>query len=137
MFQTRVAYLARSANFQTEKAFDTDYPVDHVHGARKTNHEDDEQQVNISSIISIDDWDLNTHGFCIIKAETSLRCNDIFLDQEAYAQRDSRVQAHKTYWYEIEALLHEKFPCYSRIDGYDCTVIALFFAVVTQADQMD
>lgn len=134
MFQTQMAYLARSKVFEIEKAFDTDYPVDHVPGARKTNHENDTRQVDVSNITDMNHWDLDTHGFCILKAQTSPQCNETFMDREAYAQKDLRERSHKDYWYEIEALLHKKFPCYSRIDGYDCTVISTLYLDANQAD---
>lgn len=134
MFQTQMAYLARSKIFEIEKAFDTDYPVDHVPGARKTNHENDTRQVDVNNMTDMNHWDLDTHGFCILKAQTSPRCNDTFMDREAYAQKDLREMSHKDYWTEIEALLHNKFPCYSRIDGYDCTVISTFYLDANQAD---
>jgi hypothetical protein len=135
MFQTMIPYLARSKVFETEKAFDTDYPVDHVPGARRTNHEDDTRQAHIRNVTNMEDWSLNTHGFCVFKAQTSSQTDGVFMDQEAYAQRGTREQAHKEYWYEIEALLHEKFPEYSRIDGYDCTVTAHFYFIIARTDQ--
>jgi hypothetical protein len=127
MFQTKIPYLARSTIFETEKAFDTDYPVDHVPGARRTNHEDDTRHIHITNITNMENWDLNTHGFCILKAQTSSQTNSIFMDQEAYAEISTQEKVHQKYWYEIEALLHEKFPEYSRIDGYDCTVMTHFY----------
>ncbi|CAN9409405.1 unnamed protein product [Alternaria alternata] len=78
-----MAYLARSKVFEIEKAFDTDYPVDHVPGARKTNHENDTRQVDVSNITDMNHWDLDTHGFCILKAQTSPQCNETFMDREA------------------------------------------------------
>jgi hypothetical protein len=122
MFQTQMFYSARSEIFTTEKAFQTDYSVDHVPGARGTNHENDVQEVTVSQITNLDQWDLDTHGFCIIKAETSLRSKDAFSRKEAFEGPGAREEAEKKYWYKIEAILHEKFPEYSRIENYNCTV---------------
>jgi hypothetical protein len=93
IFQTKILYVARSTDFETEKAFDTNCPVDHVPKARPANHEDDTLQFQIRNITSMEEWDLNTHGFCILKAQTSSQTNSIFMDQEAYAQRITRENA--------------------------------------------
>lgn len=113
MFETKISYLARSAHFETEKAFDTDFPVDHVPSGRRTNHKNDTQSVKIQDITYPGNWDLNIHGFCILNGATSLKAEDAFT-------RKTEVQ--QSYWYEIEALLHDKFPEYTRIECYDCTV---------------
>lgn len=111
--ETIISYLARDAIFEKEKAFDTDFPVDYLEGVRATNHTSDERTVLINEIKEPDKWDLNVHGFCVVKAETSLDPHDAFV-------RKSEVQSD--YWYQIEALLHAKFPHYSRIESYDYTV---------------
>lgn len=123
MFQTEMHYLARSEVFKVERAFDTDYSVDHIPGARRTNHENDAKEVTVTEITDPSIWNLNEHGFCIIKAETSLRFDNAFSRKSAFESADVREEAEKKYWYEIETILHEKFPEYSRIENYDCTVI--------------
>lgn len=112
-----MAYLAQSTIFETEKAFDTDFPVDHIPSARKTNHENDIRTINIYEVKDPKQWDLNVHGFCILQAETHLSSYDAFKNKE---------EAQKSYWYEIEALIHEHFPEYTRIESYDCTVWMYF-----------
>lgn len=109
--ETKIPYLARSPIFQTEKAFDTDFPVDDVISARKTNHETDERAVKVHD--DTKHWDLDVHGFCVLKAHTHLDPHNVFTSKE-------KVQ--KAYWYQIEALLHREFPEYTRIESYDCTV---------------
>ncbi|OBT61250.1 hypothetical protein VE03_09670 [Pseudogymnoascus sp. 23342-1-I1] len=108
-----MSYLARTLLFETEKAFDTDFPVDNINGARRTNHETDERVVKLHEVKDPGYWDLNVHGFCILNAKTHLDPHDAFTKKK---------EVQKAYWYEIEALLHEKFPEYSRIESYDCTV---------------
>ncbi len=90
--ETRIKYMARSPIHQTEKAFSTDFPVDHVEGARSTNLVADDRPVTVHPIQDPEHWDLDTHGFCIIKAE-------VHLDLD-------RVDAHRkeveiSFWYGI------------------------------------
>ncbi|KAJ6010020.1 hypothetical protein N7522_005036 [Penicillium canescens] len=110
---TTIAYLARDKIFGKEKAFDTDFPVSHVPGARRTNHTTEEKWVKVHEITEPHDWDLNTHGFCVVRAETHLNPQDIWT-------RKKEIQ--KSYWVQIERLLEERFPEYSRIESYDLTI---------------
>lgn len=114
--QTSISYLAQDPIFDREKPFDTDVPVDHIARARASNHRNDERDVTVFPVTDPAEWDLERHGFCFIKAKTGLKAEDALT-------RKREVQ--KDYWYEIEALLHEHFPQYSRIEGYDCTVRCL------------
>ena len=111
--ETSISYLAQHPIFDIEKPFDTDVPVEHIPGARASNHRNDQRDVTVYPITNPKDWDLEKHGFCFIRAKTNLTADDAF-------QRKREVQ--KDYWYELEALLHENFPEYSRIECYDCTV---------------
>ncbi|KAK2595622.1 hypothetical protein QQS21_006669 [Conoideocrella luteorostrata] len=110
---TYIRYISRSPVFEVEKAFTTDFPVDHVKGARQTNQEEDVRPVRINTIDSPGKWKLDEHGFCFIKAETRLR---------AYEAINQREKVQKSYWREIEAILHRNFPRYSRIESFDFTV---------------
>ena len=69
--------------------------------------------VKLHEITDTTHWDLNVHGFCILKAKTHLDPQEVLLRKK---------DLQKACWYEIEALLHEKFPEYTRIESYDCTV---------------
>ncbi|GAW14059.1 hypothetical protein ANO14919_034510 [Xylariales sp. No.14919] len=113
MMRTSISYLAQDPIFDSEKPFDTDVPVDHIAHARASNHSNDEREVTIFPVTDPSTWDLDKHGFCFIKARTDLKAEDALT-------RKREVQ--KDYWYEIEAILHEHFPQYSRIECYDCTV---------------
>lgn len=119
--QTSISYLAQDPIFDKEKPFDTDVPVDHIPGARASNHSNDERDVTVIPITDPAEWDLEKHGFCFMKAKTGLKAEDA-LTRKKEVQQD--------YWYEIEALLHEKFPFYSRIECYDCTVSFFSFEVL-------
>lgn len=111
--ETSISYLARDPIFEVEKPFDTDVSVEHIPNARASNHENDEQSVTVHPITDPSKWKLDAHEFCLVKAKTSLTAEDALT-------RKREVQ--KDYWYEIEAILHEEFPEYSRIECYDCTV---------------
>lgn len=107
-------YLARSPVFETEKAFSTDFPVDHVPGARRTNHTIEAREVNITAITDNNTWSLDKHGFCMIRAKTNLDADEVYSPQ-------GREKVQDAYWYDIEAILHEHFPQYSRIECFDLT----------------
>jgi hypothetical protein len=111
--ETSISYLAQDLIFDIEKPFDTDVPVDHTPGARASNHRNDERAVTVYAITDPSEWDLEKHGFGFIKAKTGLKAEDALT-------RKREVQ--EEYWYEIEALLYENYPQYSRIECYDCTV---------------
>lgn len=115
--ETGISYLARTPILETEKAFDTDFPVNDVSDARATNHMTEERIVKVNEVVDPKHWDLNVHGFCILNEETHLDPHDAFT-------RKREVQ--KAYWYEIEAILHKHFPEYTRIESYDCTVCDTF-----------
>ncbi|KAL6409840.1 hypothetical protein AUP68_06238 [Ilyonectria robusta] len=114
--ETHVRYLARSPIFETERAFSTDFPVDHVDRARRTNHEVDDRPVTVAPIEDPSQWKLDVHGFCILHAETHLDPQDVYTKKK---------EVQGGYWYEIEAILHKHFPQYSRVESFDLTVYDL------------
>lgn len=119
--ETHVRYLARSPIFEIEKAFSTDYPVDHVEGARRTNHEADDRPVTVAAVEDPSHWKLDVHGFCFLHAETHLNPNDVYTKKK---------EVQDAFWYEIEAILHKHFPQYSRIESFDLTVGTQTFELV-------
>ena len=117
--ETHVRYLARNPLYETEKAFSTDFPVDHVEGARQTNNEADDRPMTVAVIEDPGYWQLNVHGICILHAETHL---------DPHAVYTKRKEVQNDYWYEIEAILHKHFPQYSRIESFDLTVGTIAYA---------
>lgn len=113
--ETHVRYLARSPIFEKEKAFSTDFPVDHVKGAEQTNHEADHRPMTVAAIADPSHWKLDVHGFCILHAETHLDPHDVYTKKR---------EVQDAYWYEIEAILHKHLSQYSRIECFDLTVRA-------------
>ena len=111
--ETHVRYLARSSIFETEQAFQTDYPVDHVNGARRTNHEADDRPMIVAAIEDLSQWKLDRHGFCFLHGDTHLEAPDVY---------NKKREVQDAYCYEIEAILHSHFPQYSRIESFDLTV---------------
>jgi hypothetical protein len=113
MMNTTLDYVARTPLLEKEKCFDTDFVVDSIKGARRSNLVFEPMSVTVQPIVNRGDWNIDKNGFCIIKAKTGLSAKEAFEKTE---------ETKKAYWYEIEALLHEKFPQYARIESYDFTV---------------
>ena len=114
--ETEIQYIVRKPGPLVEKAFTTDYPIDHVKGVegiRSRNIDWESRQVTVEEISDPSFWKLDVHGFCFLRAETHID------PDKAYRNKDEVKDA---YWHEIEAILHEKFPCYSRIEAFDITV---------------
>ncbi|KAL6401119.1 hypothetical protein AUP68_16843 [Ilyonectria robusta] len=112
--QTSIHYIARTPNLETEKAFVTDFPVDHVEGAVRQNTVPDHRQVFVAAVDDPAKYKLDVHGFCFIRGYQT------HLDPEKACKDKASVE--EAYWYEIEAILHEKFLQYSRVECFDMTV---------------
>lgn len=115
--ETSIRYIGRGEVLRTEKAFTTDFPIDHVvglEGIRARNTEPEDHDVTVRPIADPNDWDLDVHGFCILRGVKTNIDPD-----KAY---ESRKDVQDSYWYEIEAILHDKFPRYSRIEAFDLKV---------------
>jgi hypothetical protein len=114
--ETTIQYMARTPNLETEKAFSTDFPVDHVEGATRSNTRPDIRSITVNAIEDPCKWKLDTHGFCILHHESHLDLEKVYTN---------KVALSPGYWYEIEAILHKTFPQYSRIEAFDFTVSLL------------
>lgn len=115
--KTALDYVSRTPILEKEKSFDTDFLVDWIPGARRSNIVFEQKDVLVTPILDSEHWDIDQHGFCILKAKTNLSVEKAF---------EKEKETQKAYWYEIEALLHDKFPQHSRIEGYDFTVCSFF-----------
>jgi len=111
--ETSIHYIARTSNLETEKAFSTDFPVDHVEGARRNNTQPDICPKVVTAIEDSKEWNLDIHGFCFLHGKTHLDAHRAYKDKSA---------VQDAYWHDIEAILHQKFPQYSRIECFDFTV---------------
>ncbi|KAK8013183.1 methyltransferase [Apiospora marii] len=111
--EARVKYVARSPLLEKEKSFFVDFPVDHIQGARSSNHEPDWQNVEVIPAEDPTGFELDKHGFCFLNAKTQLDIERVYSNKE---------ETQDDYWYQIEAILHEAFPQYSRIECFDLTV---------------
>lgn len=112
---TTVQYLARNERYKTEKPYAADFEINEQTGAQKTNHIFSAQRVSITTIEAPDDFDIDTHGFCVVKAKTDLKPEDAL-------KKPQEVEA--AYLNEVKAILHKRFPEYSRIEGIDFVVSA-------------
>ncbi|KAJ2994000.1 hypothetical protein NUW58_g1671 [Xylaria curta] len=110
---TTMNYVARLDIFNTEKAFSTDFPVSSVPGARRSNHEVEQTTVQVHPIENESQFNIDIHGFCVIKAKTNLDPDQAFANGE---------EVKRAYWEQIEKILAQKFPEYTRIEGFDFTV---------------
>ncbi|KAG9250322.1 putative CmcJ-like methyltransferase [Emericellopsis atlantica] len=114
--ETHIQYIIRDPILRVEKAFTTDFPIDHVNGVegiRMQNIHWEKRQVIVEEIVDPRSWKLDVHGFCFLRAETRLD------PEKAYKQKDEVKDA---FWHEIEAILHHHFPQYSRIEAFDFTL---------------
>ena len=107
-----IHYLARDMLYRVEKPYYADFEIDHRTG-KTTNQIYHSQEVFIRSIMNPSEFNINTHGFCIIEADSVLNVQDII-------RRPQQVE--EAYFSEIEALLLEKFPEYSRLEGMELVV---------------
>lgn len=108
-----VQHLARNERYETEKPYAADFEVNEQTGAQKTNHIFSAQRVWINTIEVPDDFDIDTHGFCVIKAKTDLKPEDAL---------NKPQEVESAYLNEVKAILHRRFPEYSRFEGIDFVV---------------
>lgn len=111
-----IVYIARTPNLRYEKSFTTDFPIDHINGVenlRGRNVDAEDRKVHVQPVQDASIWDLDVHGFCFLQAATVLDPDLVYTD---------RKDLQPAFWYQIEAILHERFPQYSRIEAFDLKV---------------
>jgi hypothetical protein len=111
-----LSYLARDKIYKQEKSFSTDFPVDHIPGARGTNGTGDERLVTMRDIRQCPDIKLDTAGFCLVNFHSRFSADDLVYDEEAKFG----------YWKEIQQLILSTFPEYKRVECHDLTVSLLY-----------
>lgn len=114
--ETSIHYIAKTPNLEKEKAFSTDYPVDHVKGARRKNIEPDHRRVIVAPIKDTKEWKLDVHGFCFLQGAAEIDPEKAYTDKKA---------VQDAYFQEIETILHDNFPRYTRIECFDLTVSSM------------
>ncbi|KAH0387975.1 hypothetical protein KCU92_g1201, partial [Aureobasidium melanogenum] len=107
-----LSYLARDKIYKQEKSFSTDFPVDHIPGARGTNGTGDERLVTMRDIRQCPDIKLDTAGFCLVNFHSRFSADDLVYDEEAKFG----------YWKEIQQLILSTFPEYKRVECHDLTI---------------
>ena len=109
---TTFPYLARDAIYQKEKPYATDFILEDSDVAL-TNHVFDFMNLVVRDAQpQRDSFSLQKNGFCFLKAMTSLSNENV--GDEHFLE--------KTYFDEIEEVLHDKFPEYTRIECLDYQV---------------
>ena len=117
MVSTTIQYLARDGLYDTEKPYSADFEIEGPGRDKISNYILSTERVSIHAIGPSDRFDLDTHGFCTINAKTNLSIHDALTQPEAL---------ENAYFDEIETLLHERFPQYSRWEGIEFVVRAFF-----------
>lgn len=105
-------YLARDELQKKEKSYAADFEVVNH---EETNYIHVDQLVSVAAIKSGDDFQLDTHGFCTIKARTSLKAEDALIRSE---------EVENAYFAEIEVVLCRHFPEYKRVEPMEFVVSA-------------
>ena len=109
---TAIQYLARNELYLKEKPYNVDFEVDESIG-QNTNQVLHSQPVSIRAIEDKEKFNIDQHGFCIVKASTSLTL-------EVAMQGSESIE--DAYLSELETMLHKRFPEYSRIEGMEVVV---------------
>lgn len=113
MIRTTLQYLARNELYDTEKPYSADFEIN---GNKQSNYILATERVSVKAIMPRDNFDLDTHGFCIIDAKTKLSVHDALTQPDA---------VETSYFDEIEVILQERFPEYSRLEGMEFVVRVL------------
>lgn len=112
--ETTMQYLTRCELYKTEKPYSTDFEVDdRLPIVQKSNYCLSETPVSVKAIKDCNEFSLDIHGFSVVKAQVKLLAEDAL-------QRPREVEG--SYFAEIEAILHEKFPEYTRFEGMEFVV---------------
>ncbi|KAI1313742.1 putative CmcJ-like methyltransferase [Xylaria venustula] len=113
MLKTKVRYLARNDLYSVEKPYSADFAVDESNGAKRSNIITTDHNVRVSPVTSRDVFDLNINGFCLLNGDTALTLEDAL---------DKPEEAELAYQAELERILHNNFPEYTRFEGLDFVV---------------
>lgn len=111
--KAQLPYLARKDIYQTEKPYGADFPVDHFRGSQLSNHIFEAADVMIRDVRENNSFTLDKNGFCFLDTPTNLP-----REQASNTANPAVVQ----YLSEVERLMYEQFPQYSRIEIMDYQV---------------
>ncbi|KXH32243.1 methyltransferase CmcJ [Colletotrichum nymphaeae SA-01] len=110
-FTTEIRYVHKDPLFEREKPYSADF--DPGDGKPQTNHVSSPTAMLIRHISPHESFDLNVHGFCVLKSSSTVSPEDILM-------RPREVE--EICFKEAEALLQAHFPEYERIDAMSLTV---------------
>ncbi|KAF9765338.1 hypothetical protein IL306_002426 [Fusarium sp. DS 682] len=106
----QLPYLKKDDLYRHQKPYTTDFAIDHIPGSVASNHRFEYQNVHVvDAQNSRETFYLEKHGFCFLKAKTSI---DLESSNDLEYVRD-------VYFPEVEKALHEALPGYERIDYLD------------------
>jgi len=112
MVITSIQYLARDKLYNLEKPYAADFLVDEESAVR-SNYLIKSVPTTVTPIQPSDNFDLDTNGFCRIKTQLHTQVEDIL-------SRSQNVEF--AYFEEIETMLKEHFPEYTRFEGIEFVV---------------
>lgn len=116
MVSASLRYLMRDDIYNTEKPYEVEFEVEERDGVRKSNLVLANMPVTISPIESLDAFQLNVHGFCILQEAQELDPDAIFRCSE---------DVERSYFDSLIAILHRNFPEYKRVEPFELTVCRL------------
>lgn len=109
-----ISYLAHDKLWDTEKPYIADFPLDGIEGATWTNQILHKHPTTIRDVRGIDrEFTLDRNGFCFMRGSTSLTAEAALQDSKS---------CEESYFEEIESLMQDRFPMYSRFECFDLTV---------------
>lgn len=77
--KTEIRFVKNIPLFRTQKAYIADFPVDGIPGARQTNHQVDDRQVDVAPIDDTAYWQLDIHGFGLVAVEDAKKGYQVHL----------------------------------------------------------
>lgn len=130
MVGSKLQYLARDKLYEVEKPYSVEYEIEDSIGVKSTNYILATEPVTIHAIGPSDTFELDTNGFCVVKAKTNLNVQDALTRPEA---------VESDYVSQVKAILHERFPEYEKIEVFEfvvCTVQVSFSYLRTHGTGM-
>ncbi|CZT15620.1 uncharacterized protein RCC_01465 [Ramularia collo-cygni] len=113
--QAPLVYLARDEVYLTEKPYSVEFEIDEdeADGRLQTNYKLETETVRVHAMHDSTQFNLDTNGFCVINAKTTLPVKAALEDPDAVKM------AHIE---EISTLLYRKFPEYRRLEHIDFVI---------------
>lgn len=113
MTETTIQHIARDVLYTDEKPYSAEFEVEANESVRSTNYILSTERVVIHAIDPADNFELDTHGFVLVNANTSLDVDEALKHPEV---------VESSYFEELRAVLLDRFPEYIRFEGFEFVV---------------